>query len=119
MRRREFITLLGSTALAWPLVARAQQAGGVRRVGVLMSLEADDLEGQARVGAFLQGLRQFGWTDGRNVRIDTRWAAANADRYRRHAAELVALAPDAHPGLCQSVRGGLAADHPHPCRSCS
>jgi putative ABC transport system substrate-binding protein len=92
--RREFITLLGGAAVAWPLAARAQQADRVRRVGVLMSLAADDPEGQARLTAFLQGLQELGWTDGRNVRIDYRWAGADADRSRRYAVELVALAPD-------------------------
>ena len=75
-RRREFITLLGGAAAAWPLAARAQQPERVRRIGVLMNLAADDPEGQARLAAFVQGLRQLGWIDGRNVRIDTRWAAA-------------------------------------------
>ena len=95
MRRREFITLLGGTATAWPLVARAQQSERMRRIGVLMkNLAADDPEGLARVTAFAQGLQQLGWTDGRNVRIDARWAAGNADNFRKYAAELVALAPD-------------------------
>ena len=92
MRRREFITLLGGAA-AWPLAARAQQPERTRRIGVLMNTVSDDAEGQARLAAFHQGLQQLGWTDGRNVRIDTRWAATNAD-IRKHAAELVALAPD-------------------------
>jgi putative tryptophan/tyrosine transport system substrate-binding protein len=93
MRRRDFITLLGGAAAAWPLTARAQQGERVRRIGVLMHLAADDPEGQARHAAFLQGLEQSGWSAGRNVRIDTRWGASEADR-RRYAAELVALAPD-------------------------
>jgi putative ABC transport system substrate-binding protein len=94
MRRREFITLLGGSAAAWPLAARAQQAGQVRRIGILLPVDADDAEFQTRVGAFLQGLQQLGWAIGRNVRIDTRWAGASAAEIRRHAAELVALAPD-------------------------
>ena len=93
MRRREFITLLGGAA-AWPLAARAQQDEGMRRIGVLMASTADDSENQARMAAFLRGLAQLGWTDGRNVRIYTRWATTNADDLRRHAAELAALAPD-------------------------
>ena len=93
MRRRAFITLLGGAA-AWPLAAAAQQPGGMRRIGVLMASAADDSENQARMAAFLQGLAQLGWTDGRNLRIDTRWATTNADDLRRHAAELAALAPD-------------------------
>jgi putative ABC transport system substrate-binding protein len=92
MRRRQFITLLGGAAAAWPLAARAQQGEPMRRIGVLMYLAADDAEGQARLAAFAQALKQLGWSDGRNLRIDTRWA--NADDIRKHAAELVALAPD-------------------------
>src|SRR6266481_7305159 len=93
MKRREFITLLGG-ATAWPLVARAEQPERVRRIGVLMTTAADDPEGQARFAAFVQGLQQSGWTDGRNVRIDTRWGAGNADDTRKYAAELIGLGPD-------------------------
>ena len=93
MRRREFITLLGGAA-AWPLVARAQQADRVRRIGALMTQAADDPEGQARLLALAQGLQESGWAIGSNVRIDTRWGEGDAERYRRYAAELVALAPD-------------------------
>ena len=118
MRRREFITLLGGAAAAWPLAARAQQPERMRRIGVLMSLAADDPEGQARLAAFLQGLQQLGWTDGRNVRIDTRWGAGDADRTRRYAAELVALAPDVI--LAWAARSwGRCNRRPAPCRSCS
>jgi putative ABC transport system substrate-binding protein len=92
MRRREFITALGSAA-AWSVVARAQQGERVRRIGVLLPGAADDPEWQARVGAFLQALALLGWTIGRNVRIDTRWAT-NDGEIRRHAAELAALTPD-------------------------
>jgi len=92
--RREFITLLGGAAVAWPLAVRAQPAERVRRIGVLLPAAADDAEFQARVGAFQQGLALLGWTIGRNVRIDSRWATANVAEIRRHAAELVALAPD-------------------------
>jgi putative ABC transport system substrate-binding protein len=94
MKRREFVTLLSSAVVAWPLAARAQQADRMRRVGVLETRAADDPEGQARLALFLQGLQELGWTDGRNVRIDYRWAAADADRAHTYAAELVALAPD-------------------------
>ena len=94
MRRREFISLIGSVAATWPLVTRAQQPERMRRIGVLMSLAADDPEAQARLAAFAQGLRELGWADDRNVRIDTRWAAGDADHFRRYAAELIALAPD-------------------------
>ena len=94
MKRREFITLLGGVAAAWPLVARAQQGERMRRVGVLTNLSSDDPDAQARIGAFLQGLQEFGWAVGRNVRIDYRWGGGDAERTRKHAAELVALAPD-------------------------
>ena len=93
MRRRDFITLL-SGAVAWPLTARAQQAERVRRIGVLMAVAADDPEGQARLAAFQQRLQQLVWTADRNMRIDTCWVGGDADRHRRYAAELVALAPD-------------------------
>jgi len=93
MRRREFITLVGGAA-AWPMVARAQQNERVRRIGVLVASSADDAEFQARVAAFNEGLAQLGWTEGRNVRIDTRWATTNADELRKHAAELAAPTPD-------------------------
>ena len=94
MQRREFIAGLGSAAV-WPAVARAQQpAAQMRSIGLLMPAAADDEEFQARVGSFLQGLALSGWTIGRNVRIETRWAGVNAPDIRRHAAELVALAPD-------------------------
>jgi putative ABC transport system substrate-binding protein len=94
LKRREVITLLGGAAAAWPLAARAQQGERMRRIGVLMNLAADDPESQRRMTAFVQGLQQLGWTDGRNVRIETRWGAADVDRFRSYAAELVALAPD-------------------------
>src|SRR5215510_2681524 len=94
MRRREFISLLGSVGAAWPLAARAQQQERVRRIGVLMPSAADDPAFQARMTAFVQGLAQLGWIDGRNVRIDTRWGVADADRIRKYAAELLAFAPD-------------------------
>jgi putative ABC transport system substrate-binding protein len=93
MERREFISLPGGAA-AWPLAARAQQGGPMRRIGVLLPSTADDAEFQARVGAFLQTLALLGWTIGRNVRIDTRWATADAAETRRHAMELAALTPD-------------------------
>jgi len=107
MTRRKFIALLGGAAVAWPLAARAQQAERMRRIGVLTGGGgADDPDMQVRVAAFLQGLAQLGWTDGRNVRIDTRWPAANADNIRKHAAELAALAPDV------IVAGGTATVGP-------
>jgi putative ABC transport system substrate-binding protein len=93
MRRREFITLLGG-AVAWPPAARGQQGERVRRIGVLLPSAADNPEYQARMGAFQQGLQQSGWSIGRNLRIDTRWAAPNAAEIRRHAGELVAVGPE-------------------------
>jgi ABC-type uncharacterized transport system substrate-binding protein len=94
MKRRTFISLLGGAAVAWPHAARAQQGKPVRRIGVLLPATADDPVWQARFGAFLQALALLGWTIGRNVHIDTRWATSNAAEVRRHAAELAALAPD-------------------------
>jgi len=92
--RRDFITLLGWAAAAWPLGARAQQAERMRRIGMLAAIAADEPEAQARNASFLQRLGELGWTVGRNVRIDYRWAADNADDIRRYATELVALVPD-------------------------
>jgi putative ABC transport system substrate-binding protein len=92
-RRREFITLLGGAA-ACPLAARAQQPQKMRRIGVLMNLAADDPEALSRITAFVQGLQQLGWTEGRNMRIDTRWGAGDAARFHRYAEELLALVPD-------------------------
>ena len=115
VRRRDFITLLGGAAATWPLVARAQQREQMKRIGILLPAAADDAEFQAWVGSFLQGLQQSGWTIGRNVQIDTRWATANAAAIRRHAAELVALAPDvilAHGSM--SVGPSLEATHTVP-----
>ena len=94
IRRREFITLVGGAAVAWPLAARAQQSKKVRRIGVLMNLAADDPESQRRMTAFVQELQQLGWTDGRDVQIDARWSAGEPERLRKNAAEIVALAPD-------------------------
>ena len=94
MRRREFITLVGGAA-TWPLRARAQQAASVRRVGMLMDTTADNAEGQARVAAFRQQLREFGWVEGRNLQIDLRWSGGDVERSRKYADELVGIAPDA------------------------
>jgi putative tryptophan/tyrosine transport system substrate-binding protein len=94
IKRREFITLIGGAAAAWPLAARAQQGERMRRIGALLPFSADDAESQVRMGAFLQTLALSGWSIGRNLRIDIRWAGINADDIRRHAAELAALAPD-------------------------
>lgn len=103
MRRRQFITLVGGAAVAWPLAVRAQQPERMRRIGVLMSTAADDPESQFRLAAFLQGLQGFGWTVGQNVQIDTRWASGDVVRLRSYAAELLTLSPDI------MVAGGRAA----------
>src|SRR5438105_1374662 len=95
MRRREFIALLGGTALAWPLDAWAQQPDRMRRIGMLMGYPESDVEAQAYIAAFREGLQKLGWTEGRNVRIDTRWATSDeADSIPRFAKELVTLQPD-------------------------
>jgi putative tryptophan/tyrosine transport system substrate-binding protein len=95
MRRREFITLLGGTAFAWPLDARAQQPGPMRRIGVLMAYAESHPVGQAYLAAFKEGLQKLGWTEGRNIRIDSRWGAVDdAESMQRYAKELVALQPD-------------------------
>jgi putative ABC transport system substrate-binding protein len=98
--RRDLIALLGSTAaVSWPLNTRAQQPEGMRRVGILMPLTAEDAYDQARLAAFLQGLQQDGWSVGRNLRIDTRWGGGDVDRIHRLAGELVALQPDVILGI--------------------
>jgi putative ABC transport system substrate-binding protein len=94
MQRREFITLLGGAVAAWPLAARGQQGERMRRIGVLLGATADDTEFQVWVGAFRQALQELGWTDGRNIHFDYRYTAGDAERTRKYAAELVALAPD-------------------------
>jgi putative ABC transport system substrate-binding protein len=94
MRRREFLGVLGGAAAAWPLAARGQQPGGMRRIGVLMSYAENDPDGAVFVAAFREGLQQLGWAEGRNIRIDTRWAALDAQTIQRFAEELIALQPD-------------------------
>jgi putative ABC transport system substrate-binding protein len=94
MRRREFIAIVGGAAVAWPVVARAQQPERMRRIGVLMNLSENDLEAQRLVTAFREGLAQLGWADGRNLRIDYRWAGGDVGRIRAFAKELVKLSPD-------------------------
>ena len=113
MRRREFITLLGGAAAAWPISAHAQQTDRVRRIGVLFSLAATDSELQTRKTAFEQGLQELGWTDGRKVRIDYRWGAGDAANVRKYAAELIALAPDVIRTLCGAGRGTAATVYLH------
>src|SRR5690349_12730319 len=94
MRRRDFITILGGGAVAWPLAAQAQQGDRMRRIGVLMNFANGDTVGQARIRAFHERLQPLGWTEGRNLRVDYRWTPGGDDELRRYAAELVALAPD-------------------------
>jgi putative ABC transport system substrate-binding protein len=115
MKRRAFITLLGGAAAAWPLAARAQQSERMRRIGVLMNLAADDPESPIRLAAFELGLQELGWTDGRNVRIDTRWGAGDVELFRRHAAELVALPSEVILGTgSPAVRALQQATHSVP-----
>ena len=94
VRRREFITLLGGAAAAWPLAARAQQGERMRRIGVLLSTGEGNPQRQAQLAALVQRLTELGWADGRNARLDVRWTAGSVDAARKYAAELVALAPD-------------------------
>jgi len=94
MRRREFLGAMGGAALAWQYGAVAQQSDRMRTIGLLIAAAADDPEFQARIVEFRQALAQLGWTEGRNVRIDIRWATTNAEQLRKHATEVVALAPD-------------------------
>jgi putative tryptophan/tyrosine transport system substrate-binding protein len=94
LRRREFITLLGGAAASWPIATRAQQPERMRRIGVLMGFPESDAEAQVRAVAFREGLQKLGWTEGRNILIDTRWAALEAQAMQRFAKELVGLRPD-------------------------
>lgn len=94
MRRREFISLIGGAAIAYPLAARAQQPARIRRVGMLMNLSESDVEAQRLITAFREGLTQLGWVDGRNLRMDYRWAGGDIGRIRAFAKELVELSPD-------------------------
>jgi putative ABC transport system substrate-binding protein len=107
MHRREFVGLLGGAAAAWPLAARAQQDGRVRRIGVLTTAAESDPDAQANVAEFRRGLTELGWSDGRNVRIEVRWGAADPDRYRRYSAELIAFAPDVILAVGGSSVGAL------------
>src|SRR5437899_678101 len=94
MKRRAFITLLGGAAAAWPLAAGGQQLERMRRIGVLMAYAENDPEAQARIAAFRQGLRELGWTEGHNLRMELRWGTGDPDRARAFATELISLAPD-------------------------
>jgi len=106
MRRREFIAIAGATA-AWPLTVRAQQSERMRRIGVLMNTSAEDPSGQAASAAFAQGLQKLGWEVGNNIRLDYRWGAGDTERFRKYAAELVALAPDVILATANSIVGYL------------
>ncbi|MGA7911739.1 MAG: ABC transporter substrate-binding protein [Candidatus Dormiibacterota bacterium] len=112
--RRQFVSALGGGMIAWPLAARAQQGERMRRIGVLLPVAADDPDPQAFYAAFVQRLQQLGWTDGRNVRIDTRWGAGNAADSRKYATELVALAPDVILAVGVSVEPLLEATRTVP-----
>src|SRR5262249_40479965 len=108
-----FMKGIAGSAAAWPLAARAQQAERMQRIGVLMNTAVDDPEGQARIAAFHQGLQEWGWTLGRNARIDARWGAVDADSSRRYAAELVALVPDVILASASTALGALQATSQH------
>src|SRR5215831_16654826 len=117
MRRREFITILGSAVVVWPLSAHAQPGERMRSIGVLTPLPADLADAQERHAVFLQTLRQLGWTEGGNVRIEARWSAGNPAIARKYAAELVALAPDVIVATGQFGRCTRTAGNPlHTCR---
>jgi putative tryptophan/tyrosine transport system substrate-binding protein len=107
LERREFITLIGGAAVAWPVTARAQQAKRMRRIGVLMSQATDDPVGPNDITAFAQGLQALGWSVGGNVQIDYRWGANNTDLFRKYAVELVSLAPDVILATAGSIVGAL------------
>ena len=113
MKRREFITLLGGAAAAWPLATRAQQPDQMRRIGVLMGYAESDLEAQAWITAFVQGFKELGWIVGRNVWIDYRFGAGDADRMRAYAEELVGLAPAVILAHTLAGDGRPAAGDPH------
>ena len=116
MRRRNFITLLGSTMVMGSLTAHAQQSGGIRRIGVLMSHPETDPDTRAFLAAFREGLQKLGWTEGRNVRLDTRWTSpGDAEQMQRFAKELVALQPDLLLGPILTRRPArLARNRPYP-----
>jgi putative tryptophan/tyrosine transport system substrate-binding protein len=107
VKRREFITLFGGAAAGWPLAARAQQPERVRRIGVLMNAVEGDQRGLENITAFAHGLAELGWTVGRNVRIEYRWGAGDLDRFRRYAAELIALSPDVVLATAGSIVGAF------------
>src|SRR5262245_62999745 len=107
IERRKFLATLGGAAVAWPVAALAQQREHTRRIGVLMSASADDPAALAQISAFAQGLQERGWTIGGNVRVEYRWGAGDLDRFRKYAAELVALSPDVIVATAGSIVGAL------------
>jgi putative ABC transport system substrate-binding protein len=111
MKRRTFITLVGGAA-AWPLSARAQQPAAVRRIGVLMNLAADDREGHGRLAAFLDGLAQSGWNDGRNLRIEIRWGAGDPDRFPPIRNGARRACTGGHPGWLRGNHARIATGDP-------
>ena len=119
MRRREFISLIGTAVAAWPRVARAQQPGEMRRVGVLMNIAENDPQSAPRVSALVRGLEELGWSLGKNVQIDYRWAAGDSNLYRKYAPELVALASGYHSGCWRHGGRRVAKGDPYnPDRIC-
>jgi len=108
MRRREFITIVGSGAVLWPLAVRAQQAEQVRRIGVLSNKSSGDVQGREEAAAFADALKTHGWIAGGNVQIDNRWGAGDGERYRTYAAELVAQAPDALLAVGCTITGACS-----------
>src|SRR5262249_61031554 len=110
MRRREFIKVIGGAAATWPVAVRAQLTERMRRIGVLMTTSLGDPEKQVRTKAFLQGMQELGWTEGRNIRFDVRWDGGTADAARKTAAELVALSPDEIFGSGVVGLGALQTD---------
>ena len=110
MRRREFIAVIGGAAMAWPLAARAQQSGPVRRIGVLIGFAESDPAVQSWLTAFRDALAKLGWTEGRNLRIEVRWTDADPDKMKTFAKELVDLRPDAILSVTTPVTGALVRE---------
>ena len=107
LRRRDFVALLGSAAASWPIATQAQQPERMRRIGVLVNLRESDPRGKASVAAFVQRLKELGWTEGRNLQLDIRFGGDDTDRYRQYARELVALFPDVILGMSSAVVAAL------------
>ena len=118
MKRREFITLLGGAAAAWPLAAHAQQPERMRHIGVLLAYAENDPQSSHDIATLLEGLRQSGWTPGHNIQIDYRWGGADRDRFQRYATELVELKPDLLVGQGTPAVAALQRDPHHSYRVC-